>query len=75
MGKTEPYASCVNSRADILSQRLVIQCHDNDTLHGLSNMLQKQSWQVLSRHDIETITACFTIYYMLKVYTICKRIR
>ena len=72
MGKTELYASCVNSIADILSQRLVIQCHDNDTLPDLANVLQKQSWQVLSRHDIETITARFTVYYILEVYT--KRI-
>ena len=57
MGKTELYASCVNSIADILSQRLVIQCHDNDTLPDLANVLQKQSWLVLLRHDIETITA------------------
>ena len=69
MGKTELCASCVNSIADILSQRLVIQCHDNDTLPDLANVLQKQSLQVLTRHDIETITARFTIYYMLGVYT------
>ena len=72
MGKTELCASCVISVVDILSQRLVIQYHDNDTLPDLANVLQKQSWQVLSRHDIETITACFTIYHMLEVYT--KRI-
>ena len=29
--------------------------HYNDTLPDLSNVLQKQSWQVLSRLDIETI--------------------
>ena len=39
MGKTELCASCVNSIADILSQRLVIQCHDNDTLPDLANVL------------------------------------
>ena len=43
MGKTELCASCVNSIGDILSQRLVIQCHDNDTLPDLANVLQKQS--------------------------------
>ena len=69
MGKTELYASCVNSIADILSQRLVIQCHYNDALPDLAEVLQKQSWQVLAQHDIETITARFTIYYMLEVYT------
>ena len=69
MGKTELYAGCVNSIADILSQRLVIQCHGNDTLPNLANVLQKQSWQVLSRQDIETITARFTINNKLEVYT------
>ena len=54
---------------DILLQRLVTQCYDNDPLPDLANVLQKQSWQVLSRHDIETITAHFTIYYMSEVYT------
>ena len=68
MGKTELCAICVNSIADILSQTLVIQCHDNDTLPDLANVLEKQSRQVLSRHDIETITARFTMYYMLEVY-------
>ena len=43
MGKTELCASCVNSIADILSQRLVMQCHDNDTLPDLANVVQKQS--------------------------------
>ena len=40
MGKTELYASCVNSIADILSQRLVIQCHNNDALPDLANVLK-----------------------------------
>ena len=39
MGKTELYASCVSSIADILSQRLIMQCHDNDTLPDLANVL------------------------------------
>ena len=59
----------VNSIAEILSQRLVIQHQDNDTLPDLANVLQKQSRQVLLRHDIETINARFTIYYMLEIYT------
>ena len=42
MGITELCASCVNSIVDILSQRLVIQCQDNDTLPDLANVLQKQ---------------------------------
>ena len=41
MGKTELYASCVNSIVDILSQKLVIQCHDNKTFPDLANVLQK----------------------------------
>ena len=72
MGKPELCTSCVISIADILSQRLVVQYHDNDTLPDLANVLPKQFWQVLSQHDIETITPRFTIYYMLEVYT--KRI-
>ena len=43
ISKTELCASCVNSIADILTQRLVIQCHDNDTLPDLVNKLQRQS--------------------------------
>ena len=69
MGITELYGGCVDSIVQILSQKLVIQCHDNDTLPDLANVLQKQLWQVLSRQDIETITARFTIYYKLEVYT------
>ena len=59
------------SIADILLQRLIIQCNvnDYDALPDLANVLQKQSWQHLSCHDIETVTALFTIYYMLEVYT------
>ena len=56
MGKPELCTSCVISIADILSQRLVVQYHDNDTLPDLANVLPKQFWQVLSQHDIETIT-------------------
>ena len=48
MGKAEFYAGFVNSIVAILSLRLVIQVHYNDTLPDLSNVLQKQSWQVLS---------------------------
>ena len=40
MGKIESYASCVNNIGDILSQRLFIQCHYDDTLPDLSNVLQ-----------------------------------
>ena len=43
MGKVELSTTCVDSIADILSQRLVIQCHDNDALPDLANVLQKQS--------------------------------
>ena len=46
-----------------------MQVHYNDTLPDLSNVLQKQSWQVLSQLDIETITAHFTISFALAVYT------
>ena len=41
----------------------------NDILPDLAKLLQKQSWQVLSRLDIETITAHFIIYFVLEVYT------
>ena len=70
MSKTKLYSSFVNSIVAILSQRFVIQYHyhHNDTLSNLANALQKQSWQVLSQLDIETITAYFTIYFMLEVY-------
>ena len=69
MGKGKFYAGFVNSIVDILSLRLVIQVHHNNTLPDLSNVLQKQSWQILSRLDIETITAHFTISLALAVYT------
>ena len=62
MGKGEFYAGFGNSIVTILSLRLVIQVHYNDTLPNLSNVLQKQSWQVLSRLDIETIAARFTLF-------------
>ena len=71
MSNTELCANCVISIVNILSQRLVIQCHDNDTSPDLANVLQKQSWQVLSQHDIETITT----RYMLEVYTKGKQLR
>ena len=47
IGKTELYASCVNSIADILSQGLVIQCHNNDTLPDLANVLQNNPFHYL----------------------------
>ena len=50
-GKVEFYASFINCIVTILSQRLVIQAHYNDTLPDLSKVLQKQSWQVLSQFD------------------------
>ena len=40
MGKTELFAGCVDSLVNILSQRLVIQCHNNDTLPDLAKVLQ-----------------------------------
>ena len=40
MRKTELYTGCVNSIVDILSQRLVIQCHYNDTLPDLAKVLK-----------------------------------
>ena len=40
MGKGEFYAGFVNSIVAILSLRLVIQVHYNDTLPDLSNVLQ-----------------------------------
>ena len=64
MGKGEFYAGFANSIVAILS---VIQVHYNDTLPELSNVLQKQLWQVLSRLDIETIVAHFTISFALVV--------
>ena len=69
MGKGEFHACFVSSKVAIISLRLVIQVHYNDTLPDLSNVLQKQSWQVLSRLDIETIVAGFTISFALAVYT------
>ena len=48
MGKGEFYAGFVNSIVAILSYRLIIQVHYNHTLPDLPNLLQKQSWQVLS---------------------------
>ena len=41
MGKTELYTSFANSIVDILSQRLVIQCHYNEILLNLANVLLK----------------------------------
>lgn len=61
MGKTQFYTSFVNSIVAILLQTLIIQ--------GNSNVLQKQSWKVLSRLDSETITDSFTISFALEVYT------
>ena len=56
MGKVEFFTDFVNSLLAIIS-------------HGdLSNMLQKQLWQVLSRFDIETIAARFTISFALAIY-------
>ena len=69
MGKGEFYTGFANSIVAILSLRLVIQVHYNHTLPDLSNVLQKQSWQVLSRPDIDTIAALFTISFALTVYT------
>ena len=69
MGKGEFYTGFVNSIVAILSLRLVIQVHYNNALPDLSNVLQKQSWQVLSRLDIETIAARFTNSFALAVYT------
>ena len=43
----EFYANFVDCIITILSQRLVLQAHYNDTSPDLSNVLQKQSWQVL----------------------------
>ena len=48
MGKVEFYTGFVNSIVAIFSERLVIQAHYNDTSPDLSNVLQKQSWQVIS---------------------------
>ena len=69
MGKTELYASCVISIVNILSQRLIIQCHYNDTLPDLAKVLQSQSWQVLLQLDIEAIIIHFIIYFVLEVYS------
>ena len=69
MDKTQFYASFVSSIVAILSQRLVIQGHYNDTLPDQSKCCKKQSWQVLSRLYSETITAHFTISFALEVYT------
>ena len=69
MGKVEFYASFVKSIVSILSQRLVIQAHYNDTLPDLSNMLQKLSRLVLSQFNTETITARSTVCFALAVNT------
>ena len=52
----------------ILSLRLVIQAHCNNTLPDLANVELKQSLQVLSRLEIETIMPCFTISFALAVH-------
>ena len=68
MGKVAFYAGFV-SLVVILSQRLVMQAHYNDTLPNQSNVLQKMSWLVLLRFDIETIMVHFTIPLTLEVCT------
>ena len=41
MGKTELYTNFANSIVNILSQRLVIQCHYNEILLNLANVFKK----------------------------------
>ena len=49
------YASCVYSILDILSQRLDLQCHYNDTLPDLANVLQNNlGGFIATRHQIIT---------------------
>ena len=76
MGKTELYASCVISI--ILSQRLIIQCHDNDTLPDLANVLQKQSWQVFRDMTLKPsppVSLCITCWRFILKQLIDKHIR
>ena len=45
------------------------EAHYNDTLPDLAiKCVTKQSWQVLSRFDIETIMAHFTIFCVESLY-------
>ena len=66
MGKTQFYASFVNSIVAILLQRLVIQDHYNDTLPDRSKCYKNNRGRFY--RDL-AITALFTISFALEVYT------
>ena len=69
MGKTQFYASFVNSIVAILSQRLVIQGHYNDTLPDRSKCYKNNRGRFYRDLVIKASAALFTISFALEVYT------